>query len=736
MQSIKKWLYKPKKGDSSLLAQFYYADEDLAAVTAELDSFDGRKDPERCAMLVAQLRQSQDRVLNIINEMMDETVGAERTNRDFRVKYPDDVLQENLAGQLWFGAECLAAGSNILNRELESAEMRPLAKAVIKTLDRVRSMLREQCMSSCPDYTEMIRENFKIFDRLLAEFEFTYVSTMVPVKTIEEYDIQLNVTVLFSETLQRAVRLGLVLQEGVDDCDPALMFTIPRLAIVGGLLIFPNGPLNVDGHPSRMSELFRPFRNLLRKIREVLWTLNKDELCALEKALCSTSDPGSISVNVEEGEYYPLERKHDMYQDAMTDAQITGGLTRSTSDESFSSSLSHSTDTMTSICTSLQDVMHVSPCHEHQSHHSRVPVIPCASAPQITVSEPTSPESSCDECSAVASPCNYHCSLEVPLSDSSSSASEGMDEKGRGIPLPARAAELVNQREIRAKFKDSEDLIHRLFVCISGVGDQLQTNFAGDLRNILKAVFVINATPSEEESSASLDQVDGGNEDEQSIDSAEEAQDMGMDLQIGPGSSFESSSNSASPRESNSFTYESAQVFPEVSSSTQQTYPSIRSNRIDVVPSGNVPIPVTRDDHNSVIVDSNTAYPHSPPALMNMPTLRNNMIHYVAAQESEPTDVQMIQPLTAPGGANRAPLRSKQPPEWVPDELAPFCMGCEATFTVIRRRHHCRNCGKVFCSKCCSNAVPLPHYGHQKPVRVCNRCFLYSVTPFTVNEVL
>lgn len=35
------------------------------------------------------------------------------------------------------------------------------------------------------------------------------------------------------------------------------------------------------------------------------------------------------------------------------------------------------------------------------------------------------------------------------------------------------------------------------------------------------------------------------------------------------------------------------------------------------------------------------------------------------------------------------------PPKWVPDELAPQCMACSATFTVVRRRHHCRNCGKV-----------------------------------------
>ena len=42
-----------------------------------------------------------------------------------------------------------------------------------------------------------------------------------------------------------------------------------------------------------------------------------------------------------------------------------------------------------------------------------------------------------------------------------------------------------------AGFPSAEDLMHRLFVAISGVADQLQSNFAKDLRVILKNVFTI-----------------------------------------------------------------------------------------------------------------------------------------------------------------------------------------------------------------------------------------------------
>jgi hypothetical protein len=48
-------------------------------------------------------------VLTICNRIMDDVIPTERANRDFRVKFPDDVMQENLAGQLWFGAEVSAS---------------------------------------------------------------------------------------------------------------------------------------------------------------------------------------------------------------------------------------------------------------------------------------------------------------------------------------------------------------------------------------------------------------------------------------------------------------------------------------------------------------------------------------------------------------------------------------------------------------------------------------------------
>lgn len=64
-------------------------------------------------------------------------------------------MTDSLAGQLWFGAECLAAGSSIMNKERESDAMRPLAKAVTKSLEKVRIIEQQFFLLFGDDHCEM-----------------------------------------------------------------------------------------------------------------------------------------------------------------------------------------------------------------------------------------------------------------------------------------------------------------------------------------------------------------------------------------------------------------------------------------------------------------------------------------------------------------------------------------------------------------------------------------------------
>lgn len=61
---------------------------------------------------------------------------------------------------------------------------------------------------------------------------------------------------------------------------------------------------------------------------------------------------------------------------------------------------------------------------------------------------------------------------------------------------------------------------------------------------------------------------------------------------------------------------------------------------------------------------------------------------------------------------------------WVKDEFADQCSGCGIKFTtLIERRHHCRDCGKVFCARCSSYEAEITRLGIHAPVRVCQTCY-------------
>lgn len=59
---------------------------------------------------------------------------------------------------------------------------------------------------------------------------------------------------------------------------------------------------------------------------------------------------------------------------------------------------------------------------------------------------------------------------------------------------------------------------------------------------------------------------------------------------------------------------------------------------------------------------------------------------------------------------------------WVPDEAVKKCTSCASDFGAFVRRHHCRNCGDIFCDKCTQGRVTLTADEDAQTVRVCDRC--------------
>lgn len=66
----------------------------------------------------------------------------------------------------------------------------------------------------------------------------------------------------------------------------------------------------------------------------------------------------------------------------------------------------------------------------------------------------------------------------------------------------------------------------------------------------------------------------------------------------------------------------------------------------------------------------------------------------------------LTKPVIPPGS-----IRCCSHDQWVPDAHVVNCMapGCSTSFSLFNRKYHCKICGRVFCSSCCSAAVTIPN---------------------------
>ncbi|XP_044151459.1 lateral signaling target protein 2 homolog isoform X4 [Bufo gargarizans] len=797
MNRFRKWLYKPKRSDPQLLAQFYYADEELNQVAAELDSLDGRKDPQRCTLLVNQFRSCQDNVLNIINQIMEECIQHERANRDFCVKFPEEIRHDNLAGQLWFGAECLAAGSIIMNREIESMAMRPLAKDLTRSLEEVRNIIRDQALRDLNIYTEKIKDSLRHFDVLFAEFELSYVSAMVPVKSPKEYYVQQEVIVLFCETVERALKLGYLTQDMIDDYEPALMFTIPRLAIVCGLVVYSEGPLNLDRKPEDMSELFRPFHTLLRKIRDLLQTLTEEELHTLERNLC-------ISQDVE----FPVRT------DPEVPSAISPVLVTALPTEDPLSSKAENTE-VELACSMQYDEQELEQLNM-MVHRVGDEMSSLLSPPSVCQSPAHRATTSSTEASPSRRPLDNLTVEEdrVFFMEDLDGALEGLSRQRTSEntiawvnsscyspkQLPQCQDTIVQNRDV-----DSIDLLKDVESDLSNnnnIDGSKLLMASGSLQNSCSCLEVTDsqlylngwdASGDDAETAeiiAHRTGTDSESEETTGISSAQLKRDQKRkksESEKGPSQATEGSGSQTVAREetrSSTSSQDDSRDSP-LNSMASSDFESVSVTTCSLSSSYTVSSLMTSScssddiDQEEIQLALKAAKIASRQKIRSRFHSSNDLIHRLFVcisgvadqlQTNYASDLRSIlktlfevmatkQEVDDKGkqkkvsqGLRSAALEDcalcqetissselaakardgefEDPPDWVPDEVCSLCTACKAPFTVIRRKHHCRSCGKIFCSRCSSHSAPLPRYGQMKPVRVCTHCYMFHVTPF------
>ncbi|XP_063086438.1 lateral signaling target protein 2 homolog isoform X2 [Cavia porcellus] len=835
-----------QRSDPQLLAQFYYADEELNQVAAELDSLDGRKDPQRCTLLVSQFRSCQDNVLNIINQIMDECIPQDRAPRDFCVKFPEEIRHDNLAGQLWFGAECLAAGSIIMNRELESMAMRPLAKELTRSLEDVRGALRDQALRDLSTYTEKMREALRHFDVLFAEFEL------------------------------RALTCGYLTQDMIDDYEPALMFTIPRLAIVCGLVVYADGPLNLERKVEDMSELFRPFHTLLRKIRDLLQALTEEELHTLERSLC-VSQEVELPIHTEAQVPSvlaptfptPLSAKEPL-STKNTDPEAELGCSMQYDDqelEELSRMVHRAGDEMSSLLSPPSACQ--SPAHRpgaegipqeepspgraqlkpggdeeervffmedveaseapakpepqgsqlawadsaqerrQSGQHGEVQVGAAAREKEDDWSNNNTEDGQVRAAGALGSTCScldsqlYLESWEVSAEDaetaeliahrtggmklsatvifnpkspaSPDSAVASQDTPGLSVssPEPGTTGPGLGPGSHKLSAAGTNCLLHSC-VCCGGCGDGREdaveclrekcspggiVSATHPAMGLAKATLPADNVPLSSKclpsaSGSRQDTADGTRGEGEAPCQWEEPEAQEPDLRrptaaSGNDSPQRDAFQDALPPPSGScgsvlvscVTDKSGpEVFPEATSATPTaTREKIRSRfhgSHDLI-------------HRLFVCISGVADQLQTNYASDLRSILKTLFE-VMATKPETDDKEKLKKVTqslrsaaledcvlCQETLSSSELAAKtcdgdfeDPPEWVPDEACGFCTACKAPFTVIRRKHHCRSCGKIFCSRCSSHSAPLPRYGQVKPVRVCTHCYMFHVTPF------
>lgn len=848
------------------LMRLYDADAELKAISSELDSFDGKKDPIRCNLLVNQLRTAQDKVISLLFQLMDDC-NCERASRDYRMKFPDEILlsegSESLNGQIWFGAECLSAGSNILNHTKESTMLRPMAKTLTTHLDSLRNDLRALVIDGggASRINQALIKKMVAFDHIFATFEYEYVRTMLPIRTVTEIEKLQEVAVLFSETLIDCVKRCLIKQDDIDEFQPIVMIAIPRLAIVRGLLYRNENPIYTR-HRSQMCSLFQPFHGPLHSIRKLLRGLSPMELFSLEKMLAN--DQTAIeSPLVSQKQEVP-----DKNQEGVDD-------TVQSNEEKSDNSCENEAGTSSNYTNMLMDGLHYPVGHkrgiqnssddfdEHQHSHqdccfgasSSKSIVPPQSHENSPVGSSSSSISSsldCNKCDRKVVSNQVECAGKKSSQDSDNNCclspqdsdaqlekliadlSPSMDDSSPSSPvdysndtakttekdnltvkknLPAEKssasqdtakhqadqvikADPVNEDEALLEelfMKQAQQLLHRLFVAISGVADQLQSNFASDLRFILRHIFSSEIEGNQgDENDNDDDDADGESDSrgysnneqsdsslpiEQGIEAHEVANliDLESDFSLACQNEYDydchipytppangnqsylirttNRSGGVSRYSPNSSLYapaathhhhhhhhqqqqqlndtendhQSTRCFQSSSDHQESTNEGLFANLMDA------------PDQTELIYEPRVS--PNETSIMDDSRHRHQLLQQHIQQTMSRTSRSLSRPYRHGGDGNNTigsqlerrsrhhghrgsrSRRPRAPPQWVPDNLVVACSCCNTTFTWLRRRHHCRCCGQIFCSECSKFTKTLTCWGYNSPQRVCEECF-------------
>ena len=228
--------------------------------------------------------------------------------------------------------------------------------------------------------------------------------------------------------------------------------------------------------------------------RELLGHLNEEQLATLEKALCSAEGLGTLKRNAaKKAQKRPQASQDQSPSTTEADSENTA------SSEPHPSTLAQSYNLDSRDTTST--VFEPTPVNSDQD---KDPQTDGAHAGMLVTEETPFPHLGDREPIPNDLP-----SSSSPLPTLETASVTQLSSQGATSSAP-KSKNGKRRHSGPAGFPSAEDLMHRLFLGISGVADQLQTNHARDLRVVLKHVFTVCQEPEEEEEAPSRDECMGG----------------------------------------------------------------------------------------------------------------------------------------------------------------------------------------------------------------------------------
>jgi hypothetical protein len=790
-----------------------------------------------------------------------------RADRDYRLKFPDDLVAggengESLNGQIWFGAECLASGSNIMNHEAESEMLRPMAKLLTNTLEQLRLELRHGVMDIDTSFfifthqsriSQALAERLQNFDVLFANFEYEYVKAMLPIKTVDEIEKLHELTVLFSEAVAFSLKKELIAQQDIDECHPHVLIAIPRLAIVYGLVQCQESPI-FRPQKDQLSKTFKEFHSVLHRVRELIATLHPHEVDVLQRMLTNEEEDSSRSSSNSHRFVVHPKTSCSSTSDSVNHQNQPHNHTTTSSTPIPTSTLSSSSPTAADTSNTRSSASasplvddgrtvlnqnHVAPVcryshsypqrgnpissfsrnYQHRNemrstcrlrgirYHRRRHSDPVSGMidkslsgyrkemgstmslittmkelrsrtavltldPEVGDKNVTPADDQRKECGGEPhhnkredQECESNTRIE--RDDEEDEISSQTSITSSSCPSPSSADSFEMPVPVRYHISPgTRQLLQRLFVTISGIADQLQTNSAADLRVILRHVFTMYTVSSDSDEDDDDSDPVTSDSDSLSVEEALEAREV--EQASPPPSPSHSSSSSSSCTDSSSTP---AAIAPATATTTNVLLTGSAAAASAEATAGSTHMshhlspssvsafqtPVSMPQTSSAVTSAaihNLLPESSSSSRLNVPADRGMHVSqrlHEAPASSVTSDCHFRRHpdhmrvkshrrrVRSEGGSESGSSRTLVPPPhspdllmlapiWVPDELVASCTTCKQSFTMLRRRHHCRNCGQIYCSACSSHTMHLGQFGYTKPVRVCDPCFVTITT--------